>query len=252
MLRGGGSCGCKLGQILSHTQKGQYFMVCILVGLSQYPKGGCGGRGKGVDLPHNTCCIRVPTVGRRQLPTECLQNATATGLSLTEKKTEKGSNTNRNKHSQGCSLLHGRGTFSKGWRLAVGGSWWLVVGGWWWLAAVGSWWQLAVGGPWGLSLRAVVDKKDIGVLKVWENGENGENEPKWGGARPARLAWMWCVHTAGAQSLPDKGRLLCCGDGGGCCLCTVRAILHWLVTHNSQPRFLPNPLPSVFVVGTGS
>ena len=39
-------------------------------------------------------------------------------------------------------------------RLAVGG-WWLAVGG----------WRLAVGGPWGVSLRAVLDKKEIRVLK---------------------------------------------------------------------------------------
>ena len=58
-------------------------------------------------------------------------------------------------------------------RLAVGGSWRFVVGGgWWWLAAVGGWrlvavggWSLAVDGLRGLSITAVLNKKNRGLLK---------------------------------------------------------------------------------------
>ena len=48
-------------------------------------------------------------------------------------------NANRNKRSQGCSLLHGQDmgktqttetVLNNGWRLAAGGGWRLAVGGW--------------------------------------------------------------------------------------------------------------------------
>ena len=53
-----------------------------------------------------------------------------------------------------------------GWRLAVGGGWRLAAVGGWWRLAVGGW-RLAVGGwssddPRGLSLRAVLNKKNLG------------------------------------------------------------------------------------------
>ena len=61
-------------------------------------------------------------------------------------------NANRNKPSQGPSLLHGQDmgktqdhrTIIQQW-LAVGGGWWLVAVGDWWQLAVGGWCRLAVG-----------------------------------------------------------------------------------------------------------
>ena len=48
------------------------------------------------------------------------------------------------------------------WQLAADGGWQLVIGG---------GWRLAVGGPWGLLLRAVLNKKKIGVLKDSPEGQ---------------------------------------------------------------------------------
>ena len=71
-----------------------------------------------------------------------------------------------------------------GWRLVVGGGWWLAVGGGWQRLAAGGGcrsWRLAVGGPWGRSMRAVLSKKNIGVLK----------DPPWGGLGPKNLHQKW-------------------------------------------------------------
>ena len=100
------------------------------------------------------------------------------------------------------------------WRLAVGGWWWLAVGGWWRLA-VGGWWRLvAVGGCWlvvpgGLSLRVVLSKKKIGLLRT---ALADTPSPQTTGKGPA-------VVSAGAlpmRMLCDNFRMPPCGDTWVC------------------------------------
>ena len=113
---------------------------------------------------------------------KALPNDRAAGLSLRTGKKEIGfiTPTETNVHGDArCFMVMGPFLLQ---RLAVGGSWQLVVGGWWrlavgcwwrlvavgggwWRLAVGGGWRLVVGGPWGLSLRAVLNKTNIWLLK---------------------------------------------------------------------------------------